>query len=40
MSYQNTALLEPQDCLICRIVLGFLTAPLVLLVLAAMSIAL
>jgi hypothetical protein len=39
MSYHNTSLLEPQDCLICRTILGFLTAPLILLVLAAVSVA-
>ncbi len=40
MSYQNTSMLDPQDCLICRTVLGFLTAPLVFLLVVGSIIAL
>ena len=40
MSNHNTSMLDPQDCLICRAVIGFLTAPLVFLVMVGSVIAL
>lgn len=39
MSNRNTRLLTDQDCLICRTVLAFLSAPLLLLLGAATAIA-
>ena len=39
MNYHNTSLMDPQDCLICRITFGFLTAPLIFLTMAGTIIA-
>jgi hypothetical protein len=40
MSTPNTRLMDAEDCIICRTVLGFLSLPLLLLMAAATAIAL
>jgi hypothetical protein len=40
MSHHNTSLSDPQDCLICRAILGFLTVPLIFLLMVGTIIAL
>ncbi len=40
MSYHNTSLMDLQDCIIHRTILGFLTTPLFLLIVAGTIIAL